>query len=101
MSNKIYDREERVLYVRNRELDRAESILKPLEPAYQLSSLTKVRQAIFFRINSERYARLNNSEEALGNFKASMQMSTLDNLNYEKDKLAELKNTYHVLENDT
>ncbi len=86
------------LYVKSNQFNKAEPLLGLYEDELERCYLTDLQQIIFFRINCERYAKLNHLDPALKNYTIAVRRSFRDNLEHEQlNRFIRLKNAHPQL----
>lgn len=86
------------LYIKLKEVDKAEQILGIYDDPCEISLLSKPRIAILHRINTERYILLNNVAKALKHFKTATIISTEEEYRGELKQLEALVKKYSMLQ---
>jgi tetratricopeptide (TPR) repeat protein len=88
------------LYVKSNMISEADSILGDFEDYCEISTLQQPQRAIFFRINSEKYAKINDVKNCLKNFKTAVTIAVNEGYQHELKQLQELFLKYDIIKNN-
>lgn len=88
------------LYVKHNKIHAADKILGDFEDYCEIATLETPKRSIFFRINTEKYLKVRDIENAIKNFKAAVAIALNEGYKNELKHLRKLYRKYALLNNN-